>query len=616
MIVRVIKLPKLKVEEGKMKKMSELYKPRYLPGLDGLRAIAVIGIIVFHLNAQWFSGGFLGVDTFFVISGYLITSLLMSEFYLHGTINLTQFWGRRFKRLIPAMLFIVSTVLIYTVTFEPKLILDIKRDAIAALFYVSNWWYIFQGVDYFNQFSIAPLRHLWSLAIEEQFYIIYPFVLLLLLKFLKYKKTLIVLFVISLISLGLMIYFNTPGSSHSRVYFGTDTRLQTLLLGCLLAFIWPPFRLKAKIPLGLSRIIDVIGSVSLITLLWMFMTLSSNSEWIYQGGFYLISLMTLLIIASAVVPYGLFSQLMGNKLFVYIGKRSYSLYLWHYPIISFVHMHFVDGQIPFYAYILDVVLMILATEFSYQFIETPIRKKGICAFTFNPLKIKRFSRLAMSVVLMVPLIFIFKGDFDSLGREQSQEKAHSYTTPKGEKEQPVHSQKRTDLAPLLIGDSVMVDIGQHFKSKMPNATIDGKVGRQLKDALPLIQTEYKDYTKSNDDVVIELGTNGDYSYQQMENIIQHFGNANIYLINTRVPRDYEMHVNQVIGDVAKRHNNVYIIDWYKASQGHTEYFAYDGIHLEKKGIEALSNIIVKKITEQRQNKSQQNDFRQNSHNLT
>ena len=232
------------MNENNYRRLNKSYKPHYLPGLDGLRAIAVIGIIIYHLNTKWLSGGFLGVDTFFVISGYLITSLLLSEYYRNNSINLVNFWLRRFKRLIPAMMFVVTVVLIYTLLFKPELIISIKHDAIAAFFYVSNWWYIIQDVDYFNQFAVAPLKHLWSLAIEEQFYLFFPFILLGLLKFFKKRTTMIILLIISLLSLTAMIMIHMYTGNNSRVYFGTDTRLQTLLLGCLLAFIWPPFLLE------------------------------------------------------------------------------------------------------------------------------------------------------------------------------------------------------------------------------------------------------------------------------------------------------------------------------------------------------------------------------------
>ena len=167
------------------KGVHDKIKMRYMPGLDGLRAIAVLGIIIYHLNRKWLTGGFIGVDTFFVISGYLITSLLLREYEEKGIINLKQFWIRRIKRLLPAVIALLITVGIATLLFEPRQIIRVKHDIIAALFYVSNWWYIAKDVNYFEQFSFMPLKHLWSLAIEEQFYLFFPFVLVILLLTIK-----------------------------------------------------------------------------------------------------------------------------------------------------------------------------------------------------------------------------------------------------------------------------------------------------------------------------------------------------------------------------------------------------------------------------------------------
>ena len=588
---------------------------RYMPGLDGLRAIAVIGIIIYHLNKQWLSGGFLGVDTFFVISGYLITSLLLFEYESTGIINLKQFWLRRIKRLIPAVLVLVVTVTLATLIFKPEQIISIKHDAFAAIFYVSNWWYIATDVNYFEQFAFMPLKHLWSLAIEEQFYIVFPIVLIaLLLKIKKYRNVTLIFWIISLISLLLMVWIPQPHMQHSRVYFGTDTRLQTMLLGVILAFIWPPFKLKQNPNPSLRFIIDSIGAIGILILLLLFIKVDDNSDWIYNGGFYLISGITLFVIISVVHPSGYFAKLIGNPFFVYIGKRSYSLYLWHFPVISFLHSYYVEGQVPLYVYALDILLTIFFAEISYRFIETPFRKQGFKALSINKYKKSTLIRTILLGVILLPTIFIFAGTFDRLGKGQINNKSTSYNTAeidkymvrpipvddvnflgdsnfKKDKDNEVYS----DLSPLLIGDSVMVDIGETFKTHVPNATIDGKVGRNLYEAIPLTDEKYKSYNYKSKQVILELGTNGDFSEAQLDELIGKYGKANVYLINTRVPRSYEGHVNQVMSDAAKKHHNVTLIDWYQRSKGHSEYFAPDGIHLEPSGVKALTDEILKHI---------------------
>ncbi|KKI62956.1 MULTISPECIES: acyltransferase family protein [Staphylococcus] len=591
------------MESKELKRNNRLYNKRYLPGLDGFRAIAVTAIIIFHMNPNWLPGGFLGVDTFFVISGYLITALLISEYYITGEIDLINFWLRRIKRLIPAVLFMLTVILTYTAFFKPEIIFDIKKDTIAAFFYVSNWWYIFQDVDYFNQFAIAPLKHLWSLAVEEQFYLLYPILLLFLVKFKNQNFTFLILFIISLISLEMMFFLSNSEGNNSRVYFGTDTRLQTLLLGALLAIIWPPFSLKKNISKIQKYIIDLFGIIGLVILIYFFVTISDKDIWIYKGGFYLISFITLFIIASVVHPSGLFAKSLSNRLFVYIGKRSYSLYLWHFPIIEFVHSYFVAGQIPFYVYFLDIILMVTIAEFSYKFIETPIRKKGIKAFALSPFRYKKFIRTAILILLLIPTFLLFNGNFDKYAEKHEEKKETSFTSKSQknniqEEKNIKEKEKQIDLnsiQPLLLGDSVMVDIGNVFQNKVPNAVIDGKVGRQLIDANQLIDEKYSHYSYKNQDVILELGTNGDFTESQFNQLIKNLGEANIYLVTVRVPKEYEQNVNNLIHKAGEKYKNVHVIDWHKESEDHPEYFAYDGIHLEYDGAKALSNLIIEKL---------------------
>lgn len=591
------------MESKELKRNNRLYNKRYLPGLDGFRAIAVTAIIIFHMNPNWLPGGFLGVDTFFVISGYLITVLLISEYYITGEIDLINFWLRRIKRLIPAVLFMLTVILTYTAFFKPEIIFDIKKDTIAAFFYVSNWWYIFQDVDYFNQFAIAPLKHLWSLAVEEQFYLLYPILLLFLVKFKNQNFTFLILFIISLISLEMMFFLSNSEGNNSRVYFGTDTRLQTLLLGALLAIIWPPFSLKKNISKIQKYIIDLFGIIGLVILIYFFVTISDKDIWIYKGGFYLISFITLFIIASVVHPSGLFAKSLSNRLFVYIGKRSYSLYLWHFPIIEFVHSYFVAGQIPFYVYFLDIILMVTIAEFSYKFIETPIRKKGIKAFALSPFRYKKFIRTAILILLLIPTFLLFNGNFDKYAEKHEEKKETSFTSKSQknniqEEKNIKEKEKQIDLnsiQPLLLGDSVMVDIGNVFQNKVPNAVIDGKVGRQLIDANQLIDEKYSHYSYKNQDVILELGTNGDFTESQFNQLIKNLGEANIYLVTVRVPKEYEQNVNNLIHKAGEKYKNVHVIDWHKESEDHPEYFAYDGIHLEYDGAKALSNLIIEKL---------------------
>lgn len=588
--------------------------PRYMPGLDGVRAVAVIAIIIYHLNPQWLSGGFLGVDTFFVISGYLITSLLLTEYHNTGKIELTSFWLRRVKRLIPAVLFLVMGVIVLSLIFMPTEIQKVRADSIAAIFYVSNWWYIMQNVDYFEQFAVQPLKHLWSLAIEEQFYLVFPIVLLSLLSFIRRLKSIRIIFLILLvISMIAMMVLYVPNENVARVYFGTDTRIQTLLMGVLLALVWPPFQLKAKVNRQMRTMIDTAGVVGLAILFICFKFVSETNSILYYGGFFLISTVTLLVIASSVHPSGYFAKFLGNKVFTFIGSRSYSLYLWHYPIIVLIHHQFVQGQIPPLVYVVEILLMVLMAEFSYKFIEQPFRKEGFNIFAFNHLKNWRSQKVLRTwlvIILLIPTLLVMVGSFNRFAQKNST-RVTEVNTEEIDKliTQPLplpqleidgfvvkgNKQKYASWKPLLIGDSVMVDIGDYFRSFVPKADINGKVGRQLVEATSLAKRQYQSYRDKNDIVVLELGTNGDFTEEQLNSLLEQFGEADIYLVNTRVPRSYESHVNQVLAKAAKKRANVTLVDWYSRSENHTEYFAPDGIHLQPPGVRALTNSIIQAI---------------------
>ncbi|MDU9277428.1 acyltransferase family protein [Staphylococcus pseudintermedius] len=588
--------------------------PRYMPGLDGVRAVAVIAIIIYHLNPQWLSGGFLGVDTFFVISGYLITSLLLTEYHNTGKIELMSFWLRRVKRLIPAVLFLVMGVIVLSLIFMPMEIQKVRADSIAAIFYVSNWWYIMQNVDYFKQFAVQPLKHLWSLAIEEQFYLVFPIVLLSLLSFIRRLKSIRIIFLILLvISMIAMMVLYVPNENVARVYFGTDTRIQTLLMGVLLALVWPPFQLKAKVNRQMRTMIDTAGVVGLAILFICFKFVSETNSILYYGGFFLISTVTLLVIASSVHPSGYFAKFLGNKVFTFIGSRSYSLYLWHYPIIVLIHHQFVQGQIPPLVYVVEILLMVLMAEFSYKFIEQPFRKEGFNIFAFNHLKNWRSQKVLRTwlvIILLIPTLLVMVGGFNRFAQKNST-RVTEVNTEEIDKliTQPLplpqleidgfvvkgNKQKYASWKPLLIGDSVMVDIGDDFRSFVPKADINGKVGRQLVEATSLAKRQYQSYRDKNDIVVLELGTNGDFTEEQLNSLLEQFGEADIYLVNTRVPRSYESHVNQVLAKAAKKRANVTLVDWYSRSENHTEYFAPDGIHLQPPGVRALTNSIIQAI---------------------
>lgn len=579
---------------------------KYFPGLDGLRAIAVIAIIIFHLNPKWLPGGFLGVDTFFIISGYLITTLLYKEYEKTGSINLVQFWYKRIKRLLPPVLFMMFLVVQYIIFFERDLLFQVKKDMFAALLYVSNWWYIFDGLDYFQSLDPRPLKHLWSLAIEEQFYLLFPFILLMLFKYLKKKSNILMLFfIISLISMGIMWVLYDPAESISRIYFGTDTRLQTLLLGAMLALLWPAHKLKENPPKTIVWLIDIIGIIGGIFLIRSFFVFTEHSASVFQGGLYILGIFTLLFIMATVHPDTLLSKILSIPILTWIGRYSYSLYLWHYPIIVLFQSHYIQGQIPWYVHILSMILTVIMAVVSYQLIEQPFRKRGLKTF-IDVKSIKQFTTLLISLYLLIVTPYLVKtvkaespdhNDKVVVTKTKSIAPALKQISPLEVDEATVTSEeniKSYPYAPLFIGDSVLVDINFEIKKIFPNATIDGEVGRSIYKAIP-VADNYLDFNRKDGIVVLYLGTNGDFQDIQIDTILNKFKKAQVFLVTARVPRDYEAHVNEEMYRSAKRYKNVHIIDWYKTSQGHPEYFAPDGIHLEYPGIKAMIKVVTDEI---------------------
>ncbi len=359
----------------------------YLAGLDGLRALAVIAVVLYHAGVDFVPAGFLGVEIFFVISGYLITSLLLSEHAATSAVSLRRFWMRRARRLLPALFLLVAAVLTYFAIFLPGEVAMVRGDALAAVAYVSNWAFILRDTPYFEQVGRpSPLLHLWSLAIEEQFYVVWPplFVGLMALRGRALLFGAIVAGIVG--SSVLMAVLYEPFADVSRVYYGTDTRAAGLLFGAALAVVWragalpaPRGRVVAWLfyASGLARLLrlslDIAGLAALAGLAYIVVTFNSFQPALYLGGFALVSALTVIVIAAAVAPGGRLGRVLGVAPLRAVGLRSYSIYLWHWPIFI-VTRPGIDvsmGEIELLAF--RLALTLLLAELSYRFVEMPIR---------------------------------------------------------------------------------------------------------------------------------------------------------------------------------------------------------------------------------------------------
>jgi peptidoglycan/LPS O-acetylase OafA/YrhL len=353
---------------------------RYIPGFDGLRALAVLAVIAYHLNLPYSQGGFLGVTVFFVISGFLITSLLLHEWKNTFTIHLRSFWIRRAKRLLPAMFLLLIFLNIATPLIRPELTANLRQDTVAAFFYYSNWHYIFQDLSYFEAFEKPSLlTHFWSLAIEEQFYIVWAVLILFFLKYIQNRNTILGLIVLaSFISTIRMAVLYDPSLDPSRVYYGTDTRMFSLLIGASFAFIQPHPSQTTK-----GRwIYEGLALFCLLIFLSMVIYTNQYDSFIYNGGMAALSITTAMLVLILSQSPTVLAKVLETPLLRWIGIRSYGIYLWHYPVILFMNAEVNTGSLNPIKIILELTLTFILAAMSYSFVEKPIRH-GKYSFTIK-----------------------------------------------------------------------------------------------------------------------------------------------------------------------------------------------------------------------------------------
>ncbi|MGG0239442.1 acyltransferase family protein [Bacillus rhizoplanae] len=596
---------------------------RYMVGLESLRGLAILGVILYHLNPKWLPGGFLGVTVFFVLSGYLITDLLVIEWKEKKRIDLKNFWLRRARRLLPGMLVMLVIILAWITIFHSSLLGKMWGDSLAALFYVSNWWYIFHKVSYFDSFGqLAPLNHFWSLAVEEQFYVVWPLIISLGFSYIKKQSRMtLLIFLGAIASAVAMALMYVPGADPSRVYYGTDTRAFSLLIGAALALIWPSSRLANKIIPSARLALDVIGGIALIVILVMFWKTNQYDPFLYRGGMFLFSVVTALLVANLAHPASRISAFLRFRPLRWMGVRSYGIYLWHYPIITLTSPQVSTGEFHFTRAIFQFFLILFTAQLSWKFIENPIRQGALKNIRLHNLSIRNLAlsgKLALAFALLVSVTAGFglltgsqaKADSKKASIEAVQTEQKEQTKPKEQTEQKeqadkpaqnkeekgtVSKKQKEPPTVTAIGDSIMIDISPYLKNTFPNIKIDAKIGRQMSEATATVDKMKKE-GNLGDYVIIGLGTNGAFTTEQITSLMQSIGNERkVILINTRVPRPWESLVNERLKEAAKNFSNVTLVDWYSASAGKQEYFEPDGVHLTKTGAEAYASLVVKEI---------------------
>ncbi|MFC9773811.1 acyltransferase family protein [Paenibacillus chitinolyticus] len=361
-----------------MGKQKQLLK-RYMPGIDGLRAISVLAVIAYHFNLKWAKGGLLGVEVFFVLSGYLITDQLLWELKTQRKISFLHFWIRRIRRLLPAMVSMLLVVALGLNLIDPSRMQTLRGDFLSSVFYVNNWYLIFHQVSYFESFGPpSPIGHLWSLSIEEQFYVIWPLLLFFLVRLLGRRGRLAVCILLgAAVSAVAMALLYVPGTDPSRVYYGTDTRAFAILIGAALAVVWPSWRLTDRISSGARLLLDLLGAVAMLILFIMMNRTNEYDSSLYPVGFLFLSVVTAVIIAVLVHPASQLGSILAAKPLRWIGKRSYSLYIWHYPVIILSSPAANVGEPGFVDILLQLTLIFMLSALSYRFVEEPIRRGGL-----------------------------------------------------------------------------------------------------------------------------------------------------------------------------------------------------------------------------------------------
>lgn len=583
-------------------------KSRYIPALDGLRAFAVLAVIAYHLGMQWAPGGLLGVTVFFVLSGYLITSLLLIEWDNTDTINLPQFWLRRVRRLMPAIVLVIVCTAALCTLLDHSLLTKLREDMWAALLWVTNWWYIFQDASYFDALGApSPLTHFWSLAIEEQFYLVWPVVLLVAHKMGAKRTTMrnATLAVALLSALEMALLYN-PLDDPSRVYYGTDTRAFSLLIGAWLAFVWPSHLLGAQKGVHLTKqvrtVLDGVGIVALVALLGLIVFLDGFSPFLYRGGILLASILTAIVIAVMVHPASLLGRIAGAKPLVWIGLRSYGIYLWHFPLFLLMNPRNFTGETPWWMYLVQVAVVFACAAFSYRFVENPLRKGAIGTFVKGVREhtidlrdwMTRHALLygagaLVTAVAVVGLIVVPPTSAIGAADLLKDEQAHTSQMPELPVDDTAAEQPKLDV--LMIGDSVSVRAIPQFEEAFPYGALDAAVNRQLYAGRETFDF-YDDQNIVGGVVVFALGTNGAASDEQLDELIAAAGpDRQVFFVNTRSPQSWVGQTNGAMFDAADRYENVHVIDWYTASADHDEYFDGDGTHLTEEGAQAYIGLI-------------------------
>ena len=567
---------------------------QHIPAIDGLRAIAVAAVVFYHLGFPWIPGGFLGVDLFFVISGYVITRLLLDSIARSGGLDLRGFYKARARRLLPPMIFMIVVTAFYVTIWAQDSVKRFLTDIPFSLTGTMNWWLVFKQQDYFEAIGRPPLlQHTWSLAVESQFYLIWPVLLLLILKRFGKKVIPLAALVIALFSgtaLFLVSLQLDASSSVSHVYFGTDTHSIGLFLGAALAVSWIPQNFKSEVSNKAQSFIDFIGVFGLVGILGSFLLIDASSPTAYKIAFPLAAIFGAAIITSIVHPASRFAPILQNRVLLWVGERSYAIYLWHWVVFQITRPRVdIDGQD--WALIALRILVVLAlADISLKLVELPIRS-GRVEYWFKGMKYRTTSvrkRQKIAVFSSISVLLVSLSVLSSVAVVSSNRATEEFQkTLQSEPEFTPPVAETVDRSEMiwLTGDSVILGIRSAIAEIRPLLVVNARVGRA---APELLEEMTKDFEKAaGSTIVMDLGNNDLLNEETVRAIFDLVKESpKVVVVNTAVPRAYRDANNELITELAAQYSNIRVVDWNAISTGHPEYFAPDGVHLVPTGVSA------------------------------
>jgi peptidoglycan/LPS O-acetylase OafA/YrhL len=573
----------------------------YRPGLDGLRAIAVASVFLYHSRIDWLPGGFLGVDLFFVLSGYLITSLLLVEWEARNQIDLRRFWLRRGRRLLPALVVVVLASLILASIFARGDLAKTRGDVVSSLLYYTNWHLIIANHSYFNLMgNPSLLQHLWSLAVEEQFYLIWPLLLVPGLVLVGRKRLPMIVIAGIAASTALMWILYDPHNP-SRVYYGTDTRAFLLLMGILLALVWPRIE-------GLGRralpLLELLGIAALVGSVLLFLQMQDFNPTLYQGGDLAAAFCFTVLIAAVAHPRLGIGQALGIAPLRWIGERSYGIYLWHWPIILLVAG--VNARPSPGVVVGEAAIVVAAAALSYRYVEQPIRTRSLHRWLSQYSRRFRLEVVgagAVGLVAAFAILFVTPSSLNPVGGYVSPTKANAGTHHPRKSTQPStqpvsqhpgRTQKEAASLPpgriLALGDSVMLGCSSELRTALHyHVRVDATVGRQIEDTVNELQRfrRHHNLTKS---VVIQIGNNGPLWYRDLVRLRHALhGIPRIVVVNVRNDTSWQDESNHALANWLRGWREAHLADWYGRS---TDKMMQDGTHPWPYGCRIYSRVIA------------------------